>query len=101
MIANLFLVSHCNDKGHVLLQTIERDITAGSKADRSFLKFWVHVIHGAADVWMIRNNLHSVTDRSCCMSGSSRALLDKKPVEALHICQRLGGLDQAWHSGGS
>ena len=87
LITNLFLVAHCDHQRHVLLQAIECDITASAKADRPFLKLWVHVIDGTANIWMIRNDLHPVTDCTCRTSGSIRVFLGKKAVEALHICQ--------------
>ena len=101
LIANLFLVAHSNDQGHILLQTVERDIPAGAKADRPFLKLWVHVIDRTASIGMVCNDLHPVTDRTCRTSGGIRVLLSKKTIEALNICQRFGRSDQTWHSGGS
>ena len=85
LIANLFLVAHSNDQSNILLQTIERYIPTGAKADRPFLKLWVHVIDGAPYIGTIRNNLHPVTDRTSRTSGSIRVLLSKKTIEALHI----------------
>jgi len=86
---NFFLVAHCNDQNSVLLQAVERDISAGAKAHRPFPKLWVHVIHGAADIWMIRNDLHPVTDRACRTSGCIRVLFSMKTMAALNICQRF------------
>ena len=89
-ISNFFLVLHRDDQSHVLLQSVERNIAVGAKADRPFLKLWFHVIDGTADVWMFRNDLHPVTDCACRTSGCIRVFLGKKTVEALHIGQRLG-----------
>jgi len=53
----LFLVPHCEDYSNVALQTVERDVPTGAKADRPFLKLWVHVIDGTADVGTVCYNL--------------------------------------------
>jgi len=90
LITNFFLMAHSDDQRHFLFQAIKRNIPTGAKADRPFLKLWVHVNDRTADIWMVCNDLHPVTDRTCRTSGSIRVFLGKKPVEALHISQRLG-----------
>ena len=73
---------HSNDQGHILLQAIERDVTTGAKADGPFLKIWVHVFDGSTDTGVIYNDLHPITDCSCCKSGCIRVLLSQKLLES-------------------
>jgi hypothetical protein len=89
LITNLFLMAHGDHQSHVWLQSVERYIATRAKADRPFLKLWVHVIDGTARVWMVCNDLHTCTDSNCGTSGSIRIFLGKKTVKTLHISQRL------------
>jgi hypothetical protein len=58
-----------------LLHAIKCNVATGSKADRPFQKFWVHIVNGAANIGVIRDNLHPVTDRTSRSSSSIRVFL--------------------------
>ena len=86
-------MTHRENCCYLSIEAIHYDVATISEVNQPFAKFGVKLINRAADLWLVRESLHTgpdCPDRAVCRVS---ILARQKPVEPLYVHQRWRGPD--------
>jgi len=94
LISRLLLVTNGQDSYCLIFDAVQSDVSAVSKVDQPFPIFRIHILHGAAEIRLMGQNLNP---RTYCPHGPPRGvniLEGQKTIEPLNVGQRWCSPDQ-------
>ena len=87
------------DRYHLIIDTIARDITVFAEINQPFAIRLGQVVHGPAQAGLRGEYLKATADRLASPSRRTRIFGVQKGMEPDNVPQRCGGVDYSWHSG--